>query len=63
MDQKGLSPKDLEPMIGERNRLYEVLNHKQPLTLKMIWRLHKQPGIPTESLIKQAEEPRVRFIL
>lgn len=56
MDQKGLSPKDLEPMIGKRNRVYEVLNHKRPLTLKMILRLHKQLGIPAESLIKQPDE-------
>ena len=55
MEQKGLSPKDLEPMIGKLNRVYEILNHKRPLTLKMIWRLHKQLGIPAESLIKQAE--------
>jgi len=53
MEQKGLTIKDLEPMIGKSNRVYEVLNHKRPLTLKMIWRLHEQLGIPAESLIKQ----------
>lgn len=58
MDQMGLSPKDLEPMIGRLNRVYEVLNHKQPLTLKMIWKLHRGLGIPAESLIKQPEEFR-----
>ena len=56
MDQKGLKPRDLEPMIGKLNRVYEVLNHKRPLTLKMIWRLHKQLGIPAESLIKQPDD-------
>ena len=55
MDQMGLSPKDLEPMIGRLNRVYEVLNHKRPLTLKMIWKLHRGLGIPAESLIKQPE--------
>jgi HTH-type transcriptional regulator/antitoxin HigA len=54
MEQKGLSIKDLEPMIGKSNRVYEVLNHKRSLTLKMIWRLHQQLGIPAESLIKQS---------
>ena len=46
MEQRGLTVKDLEPMIGRTNRIYEVLNHKRPLTLKMIWRLHKarHPG-------------------
>ena len=53
MEQKGLTIKDLEPMIGKSNRVYEILNHKRPLTLKMIWRLHEQLGIPAESLIKQ----------
>jgi HTH-type transcriptional regulator/antitoxin HigA len=53
MEQKGLTVKDLEPMIGKSNRVYEVLNHKRPLTLRMIWRLHEQLGIPAESLIKQ----------
>jgi HTH-type transcriptional regulator/antitoxin HigA len=55
MDQRGLTVKDLEPVIGRSNRVYEVLSHKRPLTLKMIWRLHKDLGIPAESLIKQPE--------
>ena len=55
MDQRGLTVKDLEPMIGRSNRVYEVLSHKRPLTLKMIWRLHKELGIPAESLIKQPD--------
>lgn len=52
MDQKGLTPKDLEPMIGRLNRVYEVLSGKRSLTLPMIWRLHEGLGIPAESLIK-----------
>lgn len=56
MEQSGLEPKDLEPMIGRRNRVYEVLNRKRPLTLKMIRRLHSELGIPAESLIKQTEK-------
>ncbi len=56
MEQKGLTVKDLEPMIGRSNRVYEILNHKRPLTLKMIWRLHQGLGIPAECLIKQPQE-------
>jgi HTH-type transcriptional regulator/antitoxin HigA len=56
MEQKGLTAKDLEPMIGRRNRVYEILNHKRALTLKMIWRLHQELGIPAESLIKPSDE-------
>ena len=52
MERKGLTVKDLEPMIGKSNRVYEILNHKRSLTLKMIWRLHEGLGIPAESLIK-----------
>ena len=54
MDQKGLSVRDLEPMIGRSNRVYEVLNRKRPLTLRMVWRLHKGLGIPAECLIAVA---------
>ena len=52
MEQGGLSAKDLEPMIGRRNRVYEVLNRKRALTLPMIRKLHEKLGIPAESLIQ-----------
>jgi len=58
MEQKGLTPKDLVPMIGRINRVYEVLSRKRPLTLAMIQRLHNELGIPAESLIKQADRRR-----
>jgi len=57
MERKGLTVKDLEPMIGKSNRVYEILNYKRSLTLKMIWKLHEGLGIPAESLIKP---PQVR---
>ncbi len=55
MEQRALTVKDLEPMIGRSNRVYEILNRKRPLTLKMIWKLHTDLGIPAESLIKQPD--------
>ena len=58
MEQKGLTAKDLVPMIGQVNRVYEVLNGKRPLTLQMIRRLHRELGIPAESLIKETAEQR-----
>lgn len=58
MDQAGLTPKDLVPMIGQLNRVYEVLNRKRPLTLKMIWKLHHELGIPAESLIQPPDARR-----
>jgi HTH-type transcriptional regulator/antitoxin HigA len=53
MDQRGLSVKDLEPIIGKSNRVYEVLNRKRPLTLAMIRKLHQHLGIPAHVLIAQ----------
>ena len=55
MDQQGLVPRDLEPMIGRLNRVYEVLARRRPLTMAMAWKLHKQLGIPAESLIRPPE--------
>jgi HTH-type transcriptional regulator / antitoxin HigA len=51
MEQAGLTPKDLEPMIGRSNRVYEILARRRPLTLAMIRKLHAGLGIPAESLI------------
>jgi HTH-type transcriptional regulator / antitoxin HigA len=51
MERKGLEPKDLEPMIGQRNRVYEILNRTRPLTLPMIRRLHAGLGVPVECLV------------
>ncbi len=58
MDQNGLTAKDLQPMIGRLNRVYEILNRKRPLTLDMIWKLHRGLGIPADSLIKQPARSR-----
>lgn len=58
MEQNGLAPKDLVEYFGSRNRVYEVLNRRRPLSLKMIRRLHQGLGIPAESLIKVADDAR-----
>jgi HTH-type transcriptional regulator/antitoxin HigA len=58
MEQMALAPKDLVPMIGQINRVYEILNRKRPLTLQMIRRLHQKLGIPAESLIKEPDQRR-----
>ena len=52
MEQNGMTAKDLQPMIGRMNRVYEVLNHTRPLTLPMIRKLYAGLGVPAESLIK-----------
>ena len=58
MEQMALAPKDLVPMIGQINRVYEILNRKRPLTLQMIRRLHRKLGIPAEALIKEPDQRR-----
>jgi HTH-type transcriptional regulator/antitoxin HigA len=58
MEQSGLTVKDLEPVIGRKNRVYEILSRRRSLTLRMIEGLHTRFGIPAESLLKQrAENP------
>ena len=55
MEQRGLTARDLEPMIGRSNRVYEILSGKRTLTLPMIRRLHDGLGIPLESLIGRGD--------
>lgn len=54
MDQQGLERKDLEPFIGSRHRVSEVLNRKRGLSLEMIRRLHAGLGIPLQVLVGEA---------
>lgn len=55
MESLGLSRRDLEPFIGSRARVSEVLTRKRGLTLPMIRKLHQHLGIPADILIG---EPR-----
>jgi HTH-type transcriptional regulator/antitoxin HigA len=52
MEQQGLTRKDLEPLIGSRARVAEVLNRKRNLSITMIRRLHERLGIAAEVLIR-----------
>jgi HTH-type transcriptional regulator / antitoxin HigA len=58
MEQQGLTRKDLEPMIGTRTRVAEVLNRKRNLSIGMIRRLHAKLGISAEVLIQPTIKPR-----
>ena len=51
MEQMGLERKDLEPFIGSRARVSEVLNRRRGLSLGMIRSLHRNLDIPLEALI------------
>ncbi len=52
MEALSLARKDLEPMIGSRARVSEVLSRKRPLTINMIRRLNEELRIPAEVLIR-----------
>ena len=51
MEQKALTRKDLEPYIGTRARVSEILNNKRQLTLPMIKKLHVGLNIPYDCLM------------
>jgi HTH-type transcriptional regulator/antitoxin HigA len=57
MEQRGLRRKDLEPMIGSRARVSEILTGKRALTLPMIRRLHNGLRIPVDLLVGVAMAP------
>lgn len=53
MESRNLSRVDLEPYIGSRGRVAEILNRKRPLTLRMIRNLENNLGIPAEILVQE----------
>ncbi len=52
MSQMKLTRKQLEPMIGTRTRVAEVLNRQRSLSISMIRRLHATLGISAEVIIR-----------
>ena len=55
---KGLSRRDLEPAIGSRGRVSEVLTRKRPLTLPMVRALSSLLDIPTDILAQPYQTHR-----
>ena len=51
MDQLGMRRRDLERYLGSRGRVSEVLGRKRQLTVGMIRSLHRNLGIPAETLL------------
>lgn len=58
MDQQGLTRRDLEPYIGSRARVSEVLSGKRALSIRMIRALHERLGIPVEVLVQEPRHER-----
>jgi HTH-type transcriptional regulator/antitoxin HigA len=53
MEQSGLTPRDLIPLLGSRAKVSEVLSGKRSLTLQMMRALYEHLGIPAEVLLRQ----------
>jgi HTH-type transcriptional regulator/antitoxin HigA len=51
-ERLGLTRRDLEPFIGSRARVSEILNRRRPLTLAMIRKLQAGLGIPAATLLQ-----------
>ncbi|MEX2482937.1 MAG: helix-turn-helix domain-containing protein [Brumimicrobium sp.] len=51
MEQMELKRTDMAKYFGTRGRVSEILNRQRELSLKMIKKLHKEFGIPAESLL------------
>lgn len=52
MDQSGLKPKDLVPIIGSASKVSEVLSGKRTLSISMMRNFHRELGIPAEVLLQ-----------
>ena len=52
MESRGLTRRDLEPFLGSRARVAEILNRRRALTIEMIRKLHEGLGISAETLIR-----------
>ena len=58
MEQGGLSPRDLIPIVGSRAKVSEILGGKRPITMQMARALHATLGIPADVLL---QEPGARL--
>ena len=63
MSQQKLTRKQLEPMIGTRTRVAEVLNRRRSLSINMIRLLHATLGISAEVLIRPSRGRDLAAIL
>ena len=52
MEQRGLDRADLQPILGGRGRVSEVMSRTRPLTLSMIRKLHSELGLPADVLVQ-----------
>ena len=58
LEQRGLSRKDLEGVIGSSGRISEVMNNQRSLTLAMIRKLVETFDLPADVLIRSTGKSR-----
>ena len=58
VDQRGLTQRDLIPLIGSRAKVSEILSGKRDITMSMARSLHRHLGIPADVLL---QEPGATF--
>jgi HTH-type transcriptional regulator/antitoxin HigA len=61
MEARGLTRRDLEPYIGSRSRVAEILNRNRGLSIEMIRRLVRGLNLPAEVLIQDYPLNRARI--
>ncbi len=54
MEQANLTQRDLEPYIGSRSKVSEVLSGKRAITMPMARALHQHLGIPADVLLQDS---------
>ena len=57
MDQHGLTPADLVPLLGSAERVDNVLRGRRQLTLAMVQRLRARFGVPADLLLPPSPRP------
>ncbi|TAL31050.1 MAG: transcriptional regulator [Spirochaetes bacterium] len=60
LEQNGLTNKDLEGVIGPRNRVHDVMTKKRPLSITMIRALVEKFAIPADILVREYSTGRNR---
>lgn len=59
LEQAGLTKRALEPLLGSRSRVSEILSGERKLTVDMMRALHLHFGIPAESLLGSPKKTEI----
>ena len=62
LEQLGLKNRDLEPVLGSRSKISEILAGKRQLSLKMVRDLNRNFGIPLEALVAEPQQAPAKEI-